>query len=433
MRISVIKYNILNLPDTILFSNGNRIVNLYDAAGHKYKSVVYTVPATAVTASYDLEHAAFAPDSMEYRITEYNGNIETCYTPRDTTRRIFNTIGYRADNAYYYFIKDHLGNICAVVNATADTVVQRTMYYASGVPMAQSWGRDTQPYLYNGKEFVEAHGLNSYDYGFRGYYAPTGRFTSIDPLTEQTPWQSPYAYAGNNFINAIDWMGLSGMTTFTVPQCIVTDISGCIIGGVDDGDENIYIDLDGKWDPNEGKEGLIWAGEMEHSFNWYMSTSGGGGIGGSILTSKQVLNALVCAAMNGRLSITITVSLGLEVGDKFFSREGNGIGLYGNLMSFELGSITLTNSKNNPISDYSYIRKNNRVKITQGYQLIVPTYEKSFDIYASDLEYVPASSVSEYSLTWAPYLSADGDYYLNFSFGTFISISVEIIYKNNNE
>lgn len=30
-------------------------------------------------------------------------------------------------------------------------------------------GRDKQPYLYNGKEFVEAHGWNAYDYGFRGY------------------------------------------------------------------------------------------------------------------------------------------------------------------------------------------------------------------------------------------------------------------------
>ena len=77
------------------------------------------------------------------------------------------------------------------------------VYYASGVPMAQSWGKDRQPYLYNGKEFVEAHDYNTYDYGFRGYYATIGRFTSIDPLTEQTPWQSPYAYAGNNFTNAI--------------------------------------------------------------------------------------------------------------------------------------------------------------------------------------------------------------------------------------
>ena len=81
--------------------------------------------------------------------------------------------------------------------------------------MAQSFGRDKQPYLYNGKEFVEAHGLNTYDYGFRGYYAPIGRFSTIDPLAEQTPWQSPYSYAGNHFVNAIDWMGLGGLTGYT--------------------------------------------------------------------------------------------------------------------------------------------------------------------------------------------------------------------------
>ena len=133
------------------------------------------------------------------------------------------------DSTYFHYIKDHLGNICAVIHSAADTLVQSTIYYASGVPMAQSFGPnvplldysalgvqytenfgwDVQPYLYNGKEFVEVHWLNTYDYGFRGYYAPIGRFTSIDPLTEQTPWISPYAYAGNNYTNAIDWMGLS--------------------------------------------------------------------------------------------------------------------------------------------------------------------------------------------------------------------------------
>ena len=80
-------------------------------------------------------------------------------------------------------IKDHIGNICAVVNSVADTLVQSTIYYPSGVPMAQNlgpdvapsyynalglqytenFGRDEQPYLYNGKEFIEAHGLNEYD------------------------------------------------------------------------------------------------------------------------------------------------------------------------------------------------------------------------------------------------------------------------------
>lgn len=206
--ISLIKYNTLNLPDTIQFVNGNQIVNLYDAAGSKYKSIIYTNLATAANPCYDIAHYTSNTDSIEYKITEYNDNIETYYTSRDTTRRIFNATGYYADNTYYHYIKDHLGNICAVVNASGDSVIQSTMYYASGVPMAESTGRDKQPYLYNGKEFVEAHGWNTYDYGFRGYYATIGRFTSIDPLAESTPWQSPYSYAGNRYINAIDWKGL---------------------------------------------------------------------------------------------------------------------------------------------------------------------------------------------------------------------------------
>ena len=60
----------------------------------------------------------------------------------------------------------------------------------------------------NGKEFVEAHGYNVYDYGFREYYAAIGRFMTMDPLAEMTPWKSPYSYAGNNFVNKIDYMGL---------------------------------------------------------------------------------------------------------------------------------------------------------------------------------------------------------------------------------
>ena len=210
--ISAIRYNILNLPDTIRFVNGNQIVNLYNAAGQKYKSITYTVPATAVAPQYEIAHYTFETDTVMHIITEYAGNIEAIYTPLDTLCRIYNSIGYYSDSTYYHYIKDHLGNVCAVINSVADTLVQSTLYYASGVPMAFSTGRDKQPYLYNGKEFIEAHGLNTYDYGFRGYYAPAGRFTTIDPLAEQTPWQSPYSYAGNNFINAIDWMGLYGMT-----------------------------------------------------------------------------------------------------------------------------------------------------------------------------------------------------------------------------
>ena len=206
--ISVIKYNILNLPDTIQFVNGNQIVNLYDAAGRKYKSITYTVPATAGTSHYEIEHYTFATDTVEYLATEYSGNIELCYTRTDTiTQRIHNAIGYYSDSTYFHYIKDHLGNVCAVVHSSADTIIQRTMYYASGVPMSQSWGRDKQPYLYNGKEFVEAHGLNEYDSKARHYYATIMRTTTMDPLAEKYYHLSPYAWCGNNPVCNVDVTG----------------------------------------------------------------------------------------------------------------------------------------------------------------------------------------------------------------------------------
>ena len=202
--ISRIKYNTLNLPDTIQFVNGNQIVNLYDAAGSKYKSIIYTNLASAANPCYDIAHYTSNTDSIEYKITEYNDNIETYYTSRDTTRRIFNATGYYADNTYYHYIKDHLGNNCAVVHSAADSVVQSTMYYASGVPMAESTGRDKQPYLYNGKEFVEAHGLNEYDSQARHYYATIMRTTTMDPMAEKYYHLSPYSWCGNNPIAFID-------------------------------------------------------------------------------------------------------------------------------------------------------------------------------------------------------------------------------------
>ena len=192
-----------NSHDIIQFINGNQIVNLYDAAGQKYKSVVYT-NLVSTGPYYDVAHYSFETDTVWYNITEYAGNIQNRYSRTDTTRHIFNTIGYYTDNTYYHYIKDHIGNICAVVNSAQDTAVQSTLYYASGVPLARSFGRDVQPYLYNGKEFVEAHGLNEYDSQARMYYAPIMRTTTMDPLAEKYYHISPYAWCANNPIMYVD-------------------------------------------------------------------------------------------------------------------------------------------------------------------------------------------------------------------------------------
>jgi hypothetical protein len=65
---------------------------------------------------------------------------------------------------HYYYHQDHLGNICAVWDATHDSIVQQTLYYASGLPVSISTGQDVQPYKYNGKEYVEGIGSLSGDF-----------------------------------------------------------------------------------------------------------------------------------------------------------------------------------------------------------------------------------------------------------------------------
>ena len=103
-----------------------------------------------------------------------------------------------------HYHHDHLGNICAVWDATHDSIVQQTLYYASGLPVSVSTGQDVQPYKYNGKEYVEMHGLDEYDNEARWYYPAICRTTTMDPLAEKYYSTSPYAWCGNNPVRNID-------------------------------------------------------------------------------------------------------------------------------------------------------------------------------------------------------------------------------------
>ena len=155
-------------------------------------------------------------DNLEYQIT--SGMLQSLYL-----LRMHNPEGY-ADNVtmnpygpfYYYYHKDHLGNNREVWKAaysingtvTPASIVQQTSYYPSGLPWSDGSGVSSQPYKYNGKEFVEMHGLDTYDYGARGYYPALGRFMTVDPMAEKRPWESPYVYCGNNPVNRVDPTGM---------------------------------------------------------------------------------------------------------------------------------------------------------------------------------------------------------------------------------
>jgi RHS repeat-associated protein len=66
-------------------------------------------------------------------------------------------------------------------------------------------------YGFNGKEMVNDWNGNTgatYDYGFRIYDSRLGKFLSVDPLTKDYPWYTPYQFAGNKPIWAVDLDGL---------------------------------------------------------------------------------------------------------------------------------------------------------------------------------------------------------------------------------
>ena len=78
-----------------------------------------------------------------------------------------------------------------------------------GVNWSWQWAGDlydSSRTKYIGKEMDKESNLA--DHGVRKYENEVGVFTSIDPLWEQYTGWSPYQYAGNNPIMALDWNGI---------------------------------------------------------------------------------------------------------------------------------------------------------------------------------------------------------------------------------
>ena len=84
-------------------------------------------------------------------------------------------------------------------------------YFAFGweMPGRTSVSSPSHRYAFNGKEKDSEWGGGAVvDYGFRIYDTRLGRFLSIDPLSPDYPWYTPYQYAGNKPTWKIDLDGL---------------------------------------------------------------------------------------------------------------------------------------------------------------------------------------------------------------------------------
>ena len=132
-------------------------------------------------------------------------------------KRILHPEGYidRASNgtyAFYYYLKDHLGNNRVVINSSG-AIVQETNYYPFGMPYSDRLVTDSknpglQPYKFGGKEYDTMFGLNWYDFEARQKMGILPMFTTMDPLCEKYYNINPYTYCKNNPINRIDPDGM---------------------------------------------------------------------------------------------------------------------------------------------------------------------------------------------------------------------------------
>lgn len=99
--------------------------------------------------------------------------------------------------------------ISSNINCSLKTT--RSDYYPFGMLMRErSSSYEGYRFGFNGKESDDkVNGAGSqYDYGFRIFNTRIGKFLSVDPLFKSYPWYTPYQFAGNKPIWAIDLDGL---------------------------------------------------------------------------------------------------------------------------------------------------------------------------------------------------------------------------------
>jgi RHS repeat-associated protein len=227
-----------------------------DASGNVMGTYGYTSTGTNdLSGANLLQNEVYLYGSSRLGSLAVNRNVEDTLQLRDSSLSLPLGLGNLIKGPFVrgikqYELSNHLGNVLVTIsdrklgvddgtydsssvtgllekiNGTKDgkvdwyvaDVVTAGDYYPFGSIMpGRNYSQANTKYRYgfNGKEKdndIAGEG-NIYDYGFRIYNPRLGRFLSVDPLSSSYPFYTPYQFAGNKPIAAID---LDGLEEFVV-------------------------------------------------------------------------------------------------------------------------------------------------------------------------------------------------------------------------
>ncbi len=228
----------------------------YDTQGNRLKKsliqVTYLGGGAVTTETVEETYYSRSPDGQLlslYKFSTRDGALRQEEVPiygssrlglQRFSDRVMNTDGSslallesrRGDKVFE--LSNHLGNTLATVSdqkhgvdtgpaGDADWYLATTKsgsdYYPFGLAMngRQADAGDYR-YGFNGKENDRDWGTKwIQDYGFRLYNPSIGKFLSVDPLTASYPFYTPYQFAGNKPIAAVDLDGLEEDFVFNSP------------------------------------------------------------------------------------------------------------------------------------------------------------------------------------------------------------------------
>lgn len=149
--------------------------------------------------------------STDYYVLDASGNTMAVYNKVETNPVVLKEqpvygsgrlgVFYKADNSTAYEIKDHLGNVRAVIKKINDQapVQQYADYYPFGEQLPGRNSMSNYRYAFQGQELDSETGMEAFQ--LRLWDGRLGRWLAPDPYGQ---YHSPYLGMGNNPISRID-------------------------------------------------------------------------------------------------------------------------------------------------------------------------------------------------------------------------------------